>query len=222
MNEIDNTVVGGESTADAVIKECLTEYGIDTHRTKITNVIDGFDFTFDPIFDADNRLSSIKFNCHYPGLGAVRNDLGVLETGRNIQQLSWSAVSELWNQIIVEGAGTGIPIIYDDGDTDLQKAYTRREKYEARKDISEPDTLDEYGDKTLNENKTEGYRFTINPNPNSDFIFSRLNLGDSVLCTFGLGNRFSYDKRLGTIEKLAVSVDTQGVDNLSFDVDIYG
>lgn len=197
-------------------------YTISRALVNLTNVIQGFDFSFDPVFDSNNKLSSVKFNCYYPRQGRKRDDLGFLQEGTNIQVTGWTTISELWNQIIVEGSGTGSTLLYEDGDSALQKAYTRIERYEARKDISEPDTLEEYGDELLNENKVEGYRFSVSPNPNSDFKFARLDLGDSVLCSFNVGNRFNYNKREGFIEKLKVSVDDEGVDGLNFDVEIYG
>ena len=190
--------------------------------TNLTDVIAGFDFSFDPVIDANSRLSSMIFNCYYPRKGSKRIDLGVLSIGTNIQVCDWITISDLTNSVIVEGAGTGTPLSYLAEDTASEQAYTLAQIYSAQKDVSDYDTLSKNGAALLNANKVEGYRFTLQAMPESNINIGTISTGDSVICTLQVGNAIALIEREGKIEKLAVTVDENGIDTLKFDIEIYG
>jgi hypothetical protein len=196
-------------------------YTISEALINLTNIIDGFDFSFEPVFDADNRLSSVLFNSYYPMKGTDRSDLGKLEIGINISAITFDTISSLYNAITVEGAGTGVPIIYEDEDEDFQKAYSRIEGYEKASDISEYDSLEKHGDKLLSE-RVEGYKITLDVMPNSNIINSGLAIGDTVVCNLEVGNYLSLKDRKIRIKSMPISVDEQGIDELSLIAEIYG
>lgn len=197
-------------------------YEIAEALTNLTNVIDGFDFSFEATFDSNNRLSGVTFNCYYPNKGSLRDELGKLQVGVNVSSIVWSAVSELYNTVIVEGSGTGVPLIYTDSDSASQLAYTRLEGYEKAADVSEWDTLEKHGDKLLNDNKVEGYEFDLSVMPSSTMILSALEVGDTVVCDIEIGKYLSLKDRQARISSMPVSVDEQGVDYLTLKVKIYG
>lgn len=196
-------------------------YTISEALINLTNIIEGFDFSFEPVLNADNRLSSVLFNSYYPAKGTDRSDLGKLEVGMNISAITLDTVSSLYNTVTVEGAGTGVPIIYEDNDADFQKAYSRIEGYEKASDISEYDSLEKHGDKLLSE-KVEGYKITLDVMPNSNIINSGLTIGDTVVCNIEVGNYLSLKDRKIRIESMPIKVDEQGVDDLSLTAEIYG
>lgn len=190
--------------------------------TNLTNVIAGFDFSFDPVMDANSRLSSVLFNCYYPRKGSKRVDLGTLSLGVNVQVCDWVTISDLTNSVILEGAGTGTPISYLAEDTASEQAYTLAQIYSAQKDVSDYDTLSKNGAALLNANKVEGYRFTLQAMPNSNITVGTIGTGDSVIVDIIIGNALQLLQREGEINKIAVTVDDTGVDSLKFDIDIYG
>lgn len=197
-------------------------YEIAEALTNLTNVINGFDFSFEPTFDSDNRLTGVVFNCYYPNKGSVRSDLGRLQVGINISAVRWSTISELYNTVIVEGSGTGVPLIYTDSDTASQLAYTRIEGYEKAADVSEWDTLEKHGDKLLNSNKVEGYKFDLVVMPTSSIVNSGLDVGDTILCDIEVGNYISLIGRSARVKGIVSDVDTQGVKTLTLEIEIYG
>lgn len=197
-------------------------YEIAEALTNLANVINGFDFGFEPVLDSDGRLSSVLFNVYYPTKGSVREDLGKLEMGINVSSVSWTTISELYNTVIVEGSGTGIPLIYESSDPSSQQAYTRIEGYEKASDVSEYDTLQKKGETLLNENKVEGYRLNLIIMPSSTLNKSGLEVGDTVICNLKIGNHLEFINRKARVKSIPASVDNEGVKTISLEVEIYG
>jgi hypothetical protein len=197
-------------------------YEISEALINLTNVINGPDFSFEPVFDSDNRLSSVVFNCYYPTKGTLREELGKLEMGVNVSSVNWVTISDLYNTVTIEGAGTGVPLIYTDSDSVCQLAYTRIEGYEKSSDISEWDTLEKHGAKLLNDNKVEGYRLNLTIMPSSDLITSALSVGDSIICNIVAGNYLSLINRQAEIKKIPTTVNNEGVKTINLEVEIYG
>lgn len=197
-------------------------YEISEALINLTNVINGPDFSFEPVFDSDNRLSSVVFNCYYPTKGTLREELGKLEMGINVSSVSWATISNLYNTVTIEGSGTGVPLIYTDDDSASQLAYTRIEGYEKSADISEWDTLEKHGAKLLNDNKVEGYRLNLTIMPSSDLITSALSVGDTMICNIVAGNYLSLIDRQAEINKIPTTINNEGVKTINLEVEIYG
>lgn len=197
-------------------------YEIAEALTNLTRVIDGFDFSFEPTFDSNERLSGVLFNCYYPRKGSLREDLGKLQVGVNVSSVLWSTVSELYNTVIIEGSGTGVPLIYTDSDEASQLAYTRIEGYEKAADVSEWDTLEKHGSNLLNSNKVEGYELGLAIMPSSNIHSSALEVGDSVVCDIEVGKHLLLNDRIARVKELSTNVDNQGVKFLTLKVEIYG
>lgn len=197
-------------------------YEIAEALTNLSNVINGFDFGFEPVFDSNNRLSSVLFNVYYPTRGSLRDDLGKLEMGINVSSVSWSTISELYNTVTVEGSGTGVPLLYGDSDVSSQQAYTRIEGYEKASDISDYDTLEKHGDQLLNGNKVEGYRLNLTIMPSSTLNNAGLEVGDTLICNLTIGNYLTLTDRQTRIKRIPTVIDDNGVKTISLEVEIYG
>ncbi len=223
QNETNGTLLITEGLNPVSKKRDRTyeTYKIADALTNLTDVIDGFDFSFEATFDANNRLSGVLFNTYYPNKGSDRSDIGILQVGQDISTVQFDTISKLCNTVTVEGSGTGTPLIYTDSDTTLQKAYTRIEEYEKASDISEYDSLEKHGEILMAE-KVEGYKITLDIDNDSKLINSGLVVGDFIVCNIQVGDYLNLNNRKVRIDKIPVSVDTQGVDKISLEIEIYG
>lgn len=215
-------ITQGTTTTSMDRDRTYETYEIAEALINLTNVINGFDFSFEPTFDADERLTGVLFNCYYPYRGSLRDELGKLEFGTNVTKCRLTTISNLYNTVIIEGSGTGVPLIYTDSDSASQIAYTRLEGYEKASDVSEWDTLEKHGDKLLNENKVEGYKIGLDIAPTSLFAHSGLVVGDTIICNLEIGNYLSLVNRQARVKSIPTIVDKNGVSTISLIIEIYG
>ena len=208
--------------AASVLRDRIYSYGlISDSLINLSNVIAGFDFQFTPVFNASGRLTSFNFDCFYPAIGRLRNDLPSLQLGTSVYSVSFDTISSLTNAITTEGAGTGTPISYTNEDSSSEQAFTRIEEYLPQKDVSVQSTLQTNADSELNNNKTEGYKIGVQFMPNI-IPSSTLSIGDYLLLNLNMGSYMNFVNRQVRITKLSVQVDDEGVEYITSEVTIYG
>ena len=191
---------------------------------KLANVVDGFDFSLDPVLDANNLIESVDFNCYYPMLGSVRNDLQKLEIGVNVKKIGFVTNSELVNSGIAEGQGTGTTPISTLDYEASQRGYTRREVYQSYKDESLASVLSLYLSAYLNRQSVEGFDINVELMPNRIPTLEQLVLGDILNVDFkveGSGGYFDIKNQARVIE-ISVTIDENGVEKVIPKLQILG
>jgi len=213
------------TTPNSVTRDRTYEYSEIAHALiNLSNVINGFDFSFDTTVDSDNKLSTVVFNCFYPYRGTVRDDLQTLKIGDNAHRVVFTTKTDLLNSGIAEGAGTGTPIITTKNFFHLQEAYTRRELILQRKDISVRSTLELRLEADLTADSVEGYDLDITTMDDKKPVFSDYHVGDILLYDLaveGSGGYVDFKGRARVIE-LAVSVDQVGAETVTPKLEIIG
>ena len=186
------------------------EYGrISDLIMNISNVIDGNDFSFDPVTDSNGNVTGMQFNTYNPR-GIIRNDLNRLQIGENVDFVSFSTRGDIFNDFIGIGAGSGEDIITSpQSNVGSQTSYTRREAIYANKDVSEQDTLDEQTLGELNKALTDRYDIQVSLMPEKDPVYGTYQIGDYLKLDIQKGfMSFDYWARVNEIQ---CSVDKEGV-----------
>lgn len=214
-------IVRGSYTTERDRDRTYENAEICQHLQYLTQVIDGFDFDFNPIVDNNGLFSGTTFDCYYPYKGTVRNDLGVLSNENGIVSLELSTESGLGNVAIVEGAGNGDVIRYEISDTDMQEKYTRIEAYEKASDVSEVDTLKAHASKLL-QDKVERYAVSVEVMSEGAFTVNNLELGDVITINIDMGNYLQMKNTQARILSIPVAVDDNGVDKIKLGLQVYG
>ena len=181
---------------------------------KLANVLDGFDFTFDPVLDSNNLITHTNFNCYYPMLGSYRKDLPALEIGVNVKKIGFVTNSELVNAGIAEGQGTGIVPISILEYEQSQKGYTRREVYQSYKDESLASILSLYLTAHLNRQSVEGFDINAELMPTKIPTFDQITLGDILNINFHIEDSGGYMdiKGQARVIEMAITIDANGVE----------
>lgn len=176
----------------------------------------GIDFELQAVTDSNNLLSSINFNTYYPQIGSLRTDLPSL-TFDNVKSFQFVDDGEVFNDLVLEGAGFGDVIRYTTSNPYSQIGFTRREAILQEKDISVYDTLQRTGDLYLNNNAVNSIKIDIELYPSVKPLFTDLLLGD----TLKIETSFSdvYDSpltvsRQGRIIEIGVAVDKEGTERI--------
>lgn len=190
---------------------------------QLTEVIAGFDFSFDPIVNTTtNLVTGVTFNCYYPRLGSNRTDLNKLRVGQNIKSIECRSINEIMNSGISEGSGTGSTGIISTLDYDSsQTAYTRREVVYQQKDVSVQSTLNQNLTALLNETSVEMLGFNIELYPDKLPLIDQYILGDTLYLDIFLENDegvrpdfTTYQGQARVIEQ-AVAVDSVGRESIT-------
>jgi hypothetical protein len=204
---------GSHGTSVSISKDY--EYAIvEESIIDLANVVDGFDFTFDPVLGSDGLIESTNFNCYYPMKGSVRKDLPPLQIGVNVKKIGFVTNTELINSGIAEGQGTGTTPISELEYGESQKGYTRREEYQSYKDVSLSSVLSLYLRSYLNNQSVEGFDINAELMPNRIPTFNQITLGDIIKVDFqveGSGGYFDIKKQARVIE-MAITIDENGVE----------
>lgn len=214
--------VQSRTNGGLIITQGTTITSVDRDRTyeysevaqaliNLSNVIDGFDFEFATSLDGGYNVNGVVFNCYYPYLGNVRDDLNSLRIGENVQRLGFVTNSELINTITAEGAGSGSPIIYSQSNSALQQGYTRREAILGYKDVSVQSTLENKVDFDLNSNSTERFLIEVNMMPSKAPVLGQYGLGDILNFDLNIdGGDYVQFSGQGRVMEIGVTVDENG------------
>jgi hypothetical protein len=212
-----NLAISAGSLPSSVLRDRTYEYGtVSELLVNLTNVIDGFDFTFDAV-ESGSLLTGVTFNCYYPEVGSYRDDLQVLRIGDNIKRYQKRTDGDLINSGIAEGAGSGTPIQTTLDYSASQQAYTRREVILTRKDISEPNTLAEVLDKELTQYSVENWLIDVVLYQDRQPLWTEFVIGDYIRLDITIPNGSGYGDFEGRarIVELAVDVDAQGAETIT-------
>lgn len=104
-------------------------------------------------FDIDNEK---KFNIYYPFKGSQKDAI-IFERGYNVEtyQITRPGLLSLANQVLVFGEGNGADseVVTRDAETVYKEKFFLLQETLSEKDVSETDTLEDKGDKFLEERK---------------------------------------------------------------------
>ena len=211
-------IENGTNPASGVTRRRTYERGIVAHELQLlTNVIDGFDFSLNPIVNATtNRVTGVTFDTHYPFKGVTRNGLPPLKVGPggNVKTLGGKTKTKLYNSGISEGSGTGDVISSELNFGSLQKAYTRREIFKAEKNISVPETLSNKLNAFLTIEGVERFVVDIGFYPDSQPMVGDYDIGDTFNFDLEVADSGGYVDIEGEGRLIAesISVDAQGAE----------
>lgn len=156
-----------------------------------TEVKEGFDFEVD-----NNKV----FNVYFPEKGTVRPDI-VLESGFNINtyNITKTFINSMANQVIVTGEGQGEDLLYSirDAENVYKENFFLLQDLLTETNIQQVSTLDDKGDRYLDENKYPRYIISLttdyeNPNYNNFVIGDRLRI---IIPEFQINNFYRVYKR---------------------------
>lgn len=145
-----------------------------------TNINDGFDFEV----DANKRFS--VFNPK----GIQLNHI-VFEWGRNIETFGETQdATAMANQILVlgEGMGSAMKTSLRNASSTIQASYKIRQGKASYKDVSEQTTLDDHGDKELEQRQLQKQTITVRTKGALAAPYGSYQVGDSVKLKIKYGN----------------------------------
>jgi len=190
-----------------------------TAITDLSNLLNGFDFVFNPIIDSNGLLTGVSFDMYYPYKGSVLSNVVPITIGEggNVKSIQTRTATDLINHGIAEGAGTGTPIssVLDYGGSQL--GYTRRESYQSYKDISVPSQLSALLTAYMNLQSVERQTIDITLYPDKKPLLTEFGLGDILSLDLSIANSGGYLDYQGqgrTLE-ISVDVDSQGAENIT-------
>ena len=197
---------------------------VKTGLVELANVVSGFDFTFDPVVDSNNLVTHTDFNCYYPLLGTVRNDLPTLEIGVNVKRIEFVTSTNLTNSGVIEGQGSGSTIEYPLEYTASQQGYTRRELVLSEKDVSNSSELTLRLQSKLQNDMVEGFNINTELMPGKKPYYTDLNQGDIVNINFVIEGSGGYldIKKQARIIGISVSIDINGAERVVPKLQILG
>lgn len=186
INEVQSRTNGSLKIIDASTATGITRYATFEYKSiadaliQQSDNINGFDFDFIPVVDANGNLSQLNFTTYYPRRGAVRNDLPGLIIGDNVQNFGFGVEGDITTSLILEGGGFGSPLISTRNDSDIQLGYTRVEAVVKRPDISEPDSMEKTATAIYNLSSVPLVKLKLELNPSVRPTFGEFGLGDTL------------------------------------------
>lgn len=171
------------------------------------NII-SYNFEFVPVLNGDNKLDSLNFNV-YKSLGSLRNDLDPL-TLDTIDSIEFSSTDEVYNSIIVQGAGTGDEVItVSAGNEDSQKTLTRREKFFKKSELKSEDSLQSFADSYLIRSAVPQKTFNVAVK-STVYPYGTIQLGDILNVNIVKENTFINFVGTARVIEITVKVDNNG------------
>lgn len=202
------------NTTTGVVKDKTFQRGTDL-QSAITSLsanklVNGCDFTFDPITNEYGLLTGFTFNTHYPTIGSLREDLVALEVGANIQSIRGGTNGKILNYLIGLGAGSGDGVLTSPQfNVGSQLTYKVREGYYSNKDIEDQTTLDEITAGELNKKSADTFQISVTLHPNKLPLYKSYVCGDYLKLNLRRGfMQFSY---WAMVKEINCTLDSQGV-----------
>ncbi len=197
------------ATSTGVNRDATFEYKqISEALIQQANNINAFDFTFDPVVDANGRLTSIQFNTYYPFKGTNKLNPS-LKIGGNVQNFGFAINDDFANTFTLLGAGTGTTILTSTAsNSGLQQSYTRVEDIRKYSDISVATTLVSLANALILEQSVPKTLIRIELNPSrKPYFFTNFDLGDTVLIDVTVPNSDWAFKGQARITGYTVTID---------------
>lgn len=197
-----------------------------------TELIGSYDFDFDPQNDNNQNITGINWNVYPNRLGKVRDDLPSLylhtnKKRNNISSIQLTNSSEIFNQSIVQGAGTSngdTPIISEQSRGRSQRFYTRREIVQALKSAQLTTTLSTFNTAYLNKFSVEQLRIDIQMLPEKLPTINEVSMGDILNLDINVGNPDGYlnlQKISGRMIGYDMAVDSEGTEFFTPRLEVY-
>ena len=181
---------------------------------EMTNIIGGIEFDFQAT-SSSGVFTGCTFNT-YVSKGTTRSDLPALKIDSNMKMIQTATKENIFNNMILEGAGTGEVLISTGSDSASQSAYTRREEIIKAADVSIQDTLDTKLNNLLNFYKVEGSLVEMELYPTKTPTLDDLNLGDVHTLNIALAGTGGYLDMVkqARLWEYTVSIDVNGVERV--------
>jgi hypothetical protein len=178
----------------------------------MTNIIGGIEFDFQAV-TSGGMFAGCTFNT-YVSKGTTRSDLPALKIDSNMKMIQTATKDNIFNDLIVEGEGTGAVLISTGSDSASQSAYSRREEIIKSADISLQSTLDTKTSNLLNFYKVEGSLVEMELYPTKTPTLDDLNLGDIHTLNIALAGTGGYLDMVkqARLWEYTVNIDVNGVE----------
>lgn len=183
--------------------------------TDMTNIIGGIEFDFQAT-SSSGVFTGCTFNT-YVSKGTTRSDLPALKIDSNMKMIQTATKDNIFNNFIVEGAGTGDAVLISTSyDTASQTAYTRREEIVKAADVSLQDTLDTKLNNLLSFYKVEGSLVEMELYPTKRPTLDDLNLGDTHTLNISLAGTGGYLDMIkqARLWEYTVNIDINGIERV--------
>lgn len=173
---------------------------------QLSEVENGFDFEI---------TNAKEFNVYYPYRGDDLSTNQILEWGKNIQSISFEHdFTDPANEVTVLGAGQGDAMETSTRvDTALRSDYKLRQMTYSYKDVSGQQFLDDKGDQVLAKHKQVIREYSVTQIPESDPLYTTLQMGDFVRVRVNRG--FLQIDDVVRIIKISVKYD-KGLETISY------
>ena len=180
----------------------------------MSNIIGGIEFDFQAT-TSGGLFTGCTFNT-YVSKGTTRSDLPALKIDSNMKMIQTATKENIFNNMILEGAGTGEVLISTGSDSASQSAYTRREEIIKAADVSIQDTLDTKLNNLLNFYKVEGSLVEMELYPTKTPTLDDLNLGDVHTLNISLAGTGGYLDMVkqARLWEYTVNIDVNGVERV--------